>query len=113
MKLSLLTLLVTFSLASTDMLPPNEASSELAFIATSDYECNLYIELAGQDLLTLANIERNPNSKAIQQAYNSFMYHSTQATTICMDINELAVAEIVDIQNSISYYYYKNYKDIK
>ena len=108
----LFTILIVINLlsASTDMLPPSEASSELAFIATSDYECNYYIELAGQDLLTLANLERNPNSKAIQQAYNSFMYNSTQATTICMDINELAVAEIVDIQNSISYYYYKNYK---
>ncbi len=110
MKHLLLAILATFTFASTDMLPPSEASSELAFIATSDYECNLYVELAGTDLLALAQAEKHANSKAIQQAYNSFMYHSTQATTICSYINELAVAEIVDIQNSISYYYYKNYK---
>lgn len=110
MKLFLLTLLATFSLASTDMLPPSEASNELAFITTSDYECNYYIELAGQDLLTLATLEQSPKSKAIQQAYNSFMYHSTRATSICMYIDELTASEIIDVQNSISYYYYKHNK---
>ena len=110
MKLLLLSLLTTLTFASTDLLPPSEASNELAFIASSDYECNLYIELAGNDLLTLAKAEQTTNSKAVQSAFNSFMYHSSRATTICSYINELVVADIVDIQNSISYYYYKHYK---
>ena len=110
MKLLLLSLLATLTFAATDMLPPSEASSELAFVSSSDYECNYYIELAGQDLTTLSIAERTPNSKAIQSAFTSFMYHSSQATTICSYINELVVADIVDIQNSISYYYYKHYK---
>ena len=110
MKPLILSLLATFALATTDMLPPSEASNELSFIATSDYQCNLYMELASQDLLTLAAAEKYPNTKAVQQAYNSFMYHSSRATTICIDIDELAVASIQDVQNSVSYYYYKHYK---
>lgn len=110
MKPLILSLLATFALASTDMLPPHEAVNELAFLSTSDFECNLYMELANQDLLTFAKAEQQPNSKAIQQAYNSFMYHSSQATTICNYIDELTVAGIQDVQDSISYYYYKHYK---
>jgi hypothetical protein len=110
MKHLLLVILATFTFASADMLPPSEASSELTFIATSDYECNLYIELAGTDLLALTQAEKQSNPKAIQQAFNSFMQHSSRAITICSYVNELAVSDIVNIQNSISHYYYKHYK---
>ena len=110
MKLLLLTLLTTFTLASTDMLPPSEASKELAYIATDNYECNYFIELAGQDLLTLAAFDSNQPKKDIKKVYDAFMEHSTKATTICVYINKLIVNDITEIQDDITYFYNQNYK---
>lgn len=89
--------------ATTDILPPKEASNELAFIATDNYECNYFIELAGQDLLLLA-------SSHSKRDYDAFMEHSTKATTICVYINKLITNDIVNIQNDVTYFYNQNYK---
>ena len=110
MKLFLLTLLASLSLASTDVYPPKEAYNEFVFIATSDYHCNLYIELAGQNLEAMADAESILDTKQLKEALNQFMYNSSKAISICVYIDEQTTAEIVEIQNSISYYYYKNYK---
>ena len=110
MKQLLLALLTTLTFASTDMLPPAEASKELNFIATSDYECNYYLELAGQDLLTLANFDTSHKPRDVKRLYEAFMDHSTRATEICIEINRLIVDDIINIQNDITYYYNKNYK---
>ena len=110
MKLFLLTLLATFSLASTDVYPPKEAYNEYAFIATSDYSCNLYIELAGQNLEALADAESTSNIKQLRASFNQFMTNSSKAIEVCSYIDEQTTADIVEIQNGVSYYYYKNYK---
>ena len=110
MKLFLLTLLATFSLASTDVYPPKEAYNEFVFIATSDYSCNLYIELSGQNLEALADAESNSNIKQLRAAFKQFMSNSTKAIEVCSYIDEQTTADIIEIQNSVAYYYYKNYK---
>ena len=110
MRLFLLALLVSLSLASTDVYPPEEAYNEFTFIATSDYQCNLYIELAGQNLEAMAEAESTLNIKQLKVLFNQFMHNSSKAIDVCAYIDTQATADIVEIQNSISYYYYKKYK---
>lgn len=110
MKLFLLTLLASLSLASTDVYPPKEAYNELTFIATSDYQCNLYMELAGQNLKALANAESTSNTKQLKVSFNQFMSNSTKAIDVCSYIDKQTTADIIAIKNSVFYYYYKNYK---
>ena len=110
MKLLLLTLLTTFTLASTDMLPPSEASKELAYIATDDYECNYYLELAGQDLLLLAKYDTSHKPVKVTKLYKAFMDHSTRAREVCIHINQLVADDISEIQDNITYFYNQNYK---
>ena len=110
MKLLLLALLASLSLASTDVYPPKEAYNEFTFIATSDYQCNLYIELAGQNLEAMADAESTLNTKQLKASFHQFMNNSSKAIDVCAYIDEQTTADIVEIQNSISYYYYKNYK---
>ena len=109
-KTILLPILTTFTLASTDMLPPSEASKELAYIATDNYECNYYLELAGQDLLSLANYDTSHKPIKVKKLYQAFMDHSTKAREICIHINKLVVDDIIEIQDDITYFYNQNYK---
>ena len=110
MKLLLLTLLATFTLASTDMLPPQEASKELTYIATDNYECNYYLELAGQDLLHLANYDTSHKPAQVTKLYQAFMDHSAKAREVCIHINQLVADDISEIQDDITYFYNQNYK---
>ena len=109
-RTAILILLTTFTLASTDMLPPSEASKELAYIATDNYECNYYLELAGQDLLSLANYDTSHKPIKVKKLYQAFMDHSTKAREICIHINKLVVDDIIEIQDDITYFYNQNYK---
>lgn len=109
-KTILLPILTTFTLASTDMLPPQEASKELAYIATENYECNYYLELAGQDLLHLANYDTLHKPAQVTKLYQAFMNHSTRAREVCMYINQLVADDISEIQNDITYFYNQNYR---
>ena len=110
MKLFLLTLLATFSLASTDILPPSESANELTLIFTDNYECNLHLERAGQDLVALAKAEEASNTTALKQAFNNFMNHSNLAIDACYPINEAITLDIIEVQANIAYYYYQNYR---
>ena len=104
MKLLLLTLSTTFLLASTNL---HESSKELNYIATSDFECNYYLELAGQDLLSLSNYNKSTKPSSL---YESFMNHSTKAKELCININRLVVEDITEIQDDITDFYNQNYK---
>lgn len=110
MKLFLLTLLTTFSLASTDILPPSESASELTLIATDNYECNLHLERAGQDLLALAKAEDTSDKLAIEKAFNNFMNRANLAVAACYPINDVITADIIEVQANVAYYYYQNYR---
>lgn len=110
MKLLLIILLATLTLASTDVLPPHEAHNEFVYIATSDYQCNLYIELTGQNLEALTIAEANHNAAQLRVAFNAFMQNSAKAIDVCSYIDAQTTSDITDIQNGISYYYYKHYK---
>ena len=107
MKFLLLALLTTFTLAAADMLPLKESSKELNYITTSDFECNYYLELAGQDLLSLSNYNKSTKPSNL---YESFMNHSTKAKELCISINKLIVEDITEIQDDITDFYNQNYK---
>ena len=109
-KTILLPILTTFTLASTDILPPQEASKELAYIATDNYECNYYLELAGQDILLLAKYDTSHKPVQVTKLYKAFMENSNKAREVCIHINKLVVDDIIEIQDDITYFYNKNYK---
>lgn len=104
MKQLLLIIMSTFTLASTNYY---ESSKELNYIATSSFECNYYLELAGQDLLSLANYNESTKPRKL---YETFIDHSTKAAEVCAYINQLIVDDIIEIQNDITYFYNQNYK---
>lgn len=110
MKLLLLTILATFSLASTNKLLPSEATNQLTIIPIDNYECNLHLERASLDLLSFDKAEQASNIPAIQQAFHSFMTNSNLAIKACSSINEAITADIMEVQANIAYYYYQHYK---
>ena len=113
MKLLLLLTLSIFAFASTqstDVLDAKTNADEILFLSTNNFECNLYIEKAGQYLLLMNEAEQSSNLSALSNNYLLFLDHSNQAIAICKEINQTVANELIDVQSNIEIYYKLTYK---
>lgn len=115
MKLLLLLTLSIFALAfeqsnSTDIQDLKTNADDILFMQSSSFECNLYIEKAGQYLLLMNEAEQSSNLSALSNNYLLFLDHSNQAIAICKEINQTVANDLIDIQSNIEIYYKLTYK---
>ena len=115
MKLLLLLTLSIFALAfeqsnSTDIQDLKTNADDILFMQSSNFECNLYIEKAGQFLLLMSQAEESHNLSAVANNYVLFLDQSNQAVAICKEINPTVANNIMDVQSNIAIYYKLTYK---
>lgn len=115
MKLLLLLTLSIFALAfeqsnSTDIQDLKTNADDILFMQSSSFECNLYIEKAGQYLLLMNEAEQSSNLSALSNNYILFLDNSNQAIAICKEINQAVTNDLIDIQSNIEIYYKLTYK---
>ena len=113
MKLLLLLTLSIFAFASTqstDVLDAKTNADEILFLSTNNFECNLYIEKAGQYLLLMNEAEQSNNLSALSNNYILFLDNSNRAIAICKKINETVTNDLIDVQSNIEIYYKLTYK---
>ena len=115
MKLLLLLTLSIFAFAInpsnvTDIQDLKTNADDILFLQSSNFECNLYIENAGQYILLMNKAEKAHNLSAIANNYVLFLDQSNKAIAICRDINPAVANDIIDIQSNIEIYYKLTYK---
>ena len=115
MKLLLLLTLSIFAFAInpsnvTDIQDLKTNADDILFMQSSSFECNLYIEKAGQYLLLMNEAEQSSNLSALANSYILFLDNSNQAIAICRDVNPAVANDIIDIQSNIEIYYKLTYK---
>ena len=115
MKLLLLLTLSIFALAfeqsnSTDIQDLKTNADDILFMQSSSFECNLYIEKAGQYLLLMNEAEQSSNLSALSTNYILFLDNSNRAIAICKEINQTVTNDLIDIQSNIEIYYKLTYK---
>ena len=111
MKLLLLLTLSLFAFAnSTDVQDAKTNADDILFLQSSSFECNLYIEKAGQFLLLMSQAEESHNLSAVANNYVLFLDQSNRAVAICKEINPVVANDIIDVQSNIAIYYKLTYK---
>ena len=115
MKLLLLLTLSIYAFAInssdvTDIQDLKTNADDILFLKSSNFECNLYIENAGQYILLMNKAEKSHNLSAIANNYVLFLDQSNKAIAICRDINPAVANDIIDIQSNIEIYYKLTYK---
>ena len=115
MKLLLLLTLSIFALAfeqsnSTDIQDLKTNADDILFMQSSSFECNLYIEKAGQYILLMNEAEQSSNLLALSNNYLLFLDNSNRAIAICIDVNPAVANDIIDVQSNIEIYYKLTYK---
>ena len=111
-------LLSTMSLAlpndnMTDIQSPSEYKKEVFDIATSDYECNLFIEKTGNNLYSMAMAEERNDKKTISSEFYIFLKNSNTAIEYCKYYSESVVSDLMEIQEGVIFYYNKEYNKKK
>ena len=115
MKLLLLLTLSIFALAfdqsnSTDIQDLKTNADDILFMQSSSFECNLYIEKAGQYLLLMNEAEQSSNLSALSNNYILFLDNSNRAIAICKEVNTAVTNDLIDVQSNIEIYYKLTYK---
>ena len=115
MKLLLLLTLSIFAFAInhsdvTDIQDLKTNADDILFLQSSSFECNLYIEKAGQYLLLMDKAEQSSNLLALSNNYLLFLDNSNRAIAICKEINETVTNDLIDVQSNIEIYYKLTYK---
>ena len=115
MKLLLLLTLSIYAFAInssdvTDIQDLKTNADDILFLQSSNFECNLYIENAGQYILLMNKAEKAHNISALANNYVLFLDQSNQAIAICKDVNPAVANDIIDIQSNIEMYYKLTYK---
>ena len=115
MKLLLLLTLSIFAFAInhsdvTDIQDLKTNADDILFLQSSSFECNLYIEKAGQYLLLMDKAEQSSNLSALANSYLLFLDNSNQAIAICKEINQTVTNDLIDVQSNIELYYKLTYK---
>ncbi len=110
MKLLLLLTLSIFAFAInpsnvTDIQDLRTNADEILFMQSSSFECNLYIEKAGQYLLLMNKAEQSSNLSALSNNYILFLDNSNRAIAICKEINQTVTNDLIDVQSNIEIYY--------
>lgn len=93
----------------TDIQSPNEYKKEVFDIATSDYECNLFIEKTGNNLYSMAMAEERNDKKTISSEFYIFLKNSNTAIEYCKYYSESVVSDLMEIQEGVTFYYNKEY----
>ena len=113
MKSLLLLTLAIFAFASpvfTDVQNPKTNADDVLFLSSSSFECNLYIEKAGQALLNMANAEEQHNLSAVSASFILFLDESNRAIAICRDISTSVANDLVEVQTNTRMYYKLAYR---
>ncbi len=93
----------------TDIQSPSEYKKEVFDIATSDYECNLFIEKTGNNLYSMAMAEERNDKKTISSEFYIFLKNSNTAIEYCKYYSESVVSDLMEIQEGVTFYYNKEY----
>lgn len=96
-----------------DIQSPNEYKKEVFDIATSDYECNLFIEKTGNNLYSMAMAEERNDKKTISSEFYIFLKNSNTAIEYCKYYSESVVSDLLEIQEGVIFYYNKEYNKKK
>ena len=97
----------------TDIQSPNEYKKEVFDIATSNYECNLFIEKTGNNLYSMAMAEERNDKKTISSEFYIFLKNSNTAIEYCKYYSESVVSDLMEIQEGVIFYYNKEYNKKK
>ena len=97
----------------TDIQSPSEYKKEVFDIATSDYECNLFIEKTGNNLYSMAMAEERNDKKTISSEFYIFLKNSNTAIEYCKYYSESVVSDLMEIQEGVIFYYNKEYNKKK
>jgi len=106
MKTLLTLLLLVVTLSATHI---KQTASNLNYVATSDYQCNLYLEYATNSLYQMAKAEESKNIMYISIHFNNYQTNVELAINYCNQINEKVTEEILDIHSKVTSYYLRNY----
>lgn len=93
----------------TDIQSPSEYKKEVFDIATSNYECNLFIEKTGNNLYSMAMAEERNDKKTISSEFYIFLKNSNTAIEYCKYYSESVVSDLMEIQEGVIFYYNKEY----
>lgn len=93
----------------TDIETPKMYSEETAFLATDNYECNYYIELAAINLHDMDVYEKIADNKKVRSNYSLFVKHSSRAIEVCTDVSKAVVQDMLEIKQGVEIYYKEKY----
>ncbi len=115
MKLLLLLTLSVFAFAInpsnvTDIQDLKTNADDILFMQSSSFECNLYIEKAGQYLLLMNEAEQSSNLSTLSNNYILFLDNSNRAIASCKEINQTVTNDLIDVQSNVDIYYKLTYK---
>lgn len=95
----------------TDIQTPKMYSEEARFLVSESYDCNYYIELAGQNLYNMDMYEKIADTKKIKVNYNLFIENSSRAIEECNYVNQEIVQDMMQIQLDVEVYYKGKYNE--
>jgi rRNA pseudouridine-1189 N-methylase Emg1 (Nep1/Mra1 family) len=97
----------------TDIETPNNYKKEVYGLATSDFECNLYIEKSGSNLLKMSEAELKNDIKTVSSEFFVFLKNSNNAIEFCKYISDSVVSDMINIQEGVTAYYNEKFKNKK
>lgn len=117
MKYLIISMLIAFDMLfalpndnMTDVESPSDYGKEVYDLSTSDYECSLYIEKAGNNLYTMSVAEAKNDKKTVSSEFFIFLKNSDNAIEYCKYISNDVVTDMTNIQEGVKAYYNKEYK---
>ena len=94
----------------TDIESPDQYRKDVQSMATSDYQCNLYIEKTGASLYIMSQAEQNKDKKTVSSEFLVFVKNSNYAMEYCQYISTDIVQDMADIQEGVITYYNEEFK---
>ena len=97
----------------TDVQSPNEYKKEVFDLQTNDYQCNLYIDKAGINLWNMSTAEEKKDDKTVSSEFFVFLKNSNYAIEYCQYSSKDVTEEMINIQESVTFYYNEKFKNKK
>lgn len=94
----------------TDIETPNNYKKEVYGLSTSDFECNMYIEKAGANLLTMSEAEQKNDKKTVSSEFFVFIKNSDNAIEYCRYVSSDVSNDMISIQEGVKAYYNQEYR---
>lgn len=94
----------------TDIESPDQYRKDVQSMATSDFQCNLYIEKTGANLYVMSQAEQINDKKTISSEFLLFVKNSNYAMEYCQYLSTDVVQDMAEIQEGVITYYNEEFK---